>query len=84
MHTEKDHANNGGTYIKDTGHRLRKKYVINATCAAFPDGKDSLLGNRLSLALGLLLLDAAFNTAIIIMFNNKPEICIQWNIGNSH
>lgn len=74
MHTEKDQANNGGTHIRGTGHRLRKKYVINATRAAFPDGKESLSGERLSLVVGRLLLVSAFNTAVKIMSRNKPEI----------
>lgn len=74
MHTEKDQANNGGTHIKGTGCKLRKKYVINATRAACPDGKESLFEERLSLVVGRLLLVAAFNIATKIMSSDKPEI----------
>lgn len=74
MHTEKDHVNNGGTHIKGTGCKLRKKNVINATRAACPDGKESLFEERLSLVVGLLLLVAAFNTATKTVSSDKPEI----------
>lgn len=77
MHTEKDHASKGGVYIKDTGHRWKKKYTTNAERDACPDGKEYLSGpntNRSSLAVGRLLLVTALSTATKMMSSTNPEI----------
>lgn len=74
MHTEKDHANKNGIYVEDTGHRLRKKYVINAARVEWPDGKESFSGIKLPSIVGRLLLVSAFSTTTRIMSSTNPEI----------
>jgi len=77
MHTEKAHASKDGLYIKDTGHRLKKKYTTNAERDACPDGKEYLSGpiaNRSSLGAGRLLLVTALSTAIKMMSSNNPKM----------
>lgn len=73
IHTEKDHTNKNNIHIKGTGHRLRKKYVINAARVEWPDGKESFSEAKLSLVIGRLLLVIAFRKTTRIMSSVKPE-----------
>lgn len=64
-------------YIKDTGHRWKKKYTTNAARDACPDGKEYLSGpiaNGSSLAAGRLLLVIALITETEMMSINNPEM----------
>lgn len=75
MHTEKDHANKDGIHIEGTGHRLRKKYVMNAARLEWPDGKESFSsGTKLPLIIGRLLLVNAFSITTKTISSVKPEI----------